>query len=182
MQVGGRKLDVGVLALPGPRLGGEKGAAVDVLEIAVGELVAALVVPVLLVVDAEVPAGVGTHPVLGDEGVLLPGRGLVLAPLVALVADHPGALHQRAGVVVTGLVQTDGHDRRPPIGLRVATRPTGRSRAARRPATGWCAPAARRPWSRRGAPRGRTDPACEPGSSATAARSPAGRSPRSPVP
>ena len=85
----GGELDVGVVALRGPGLGGQHAAAVHVLEVAVGELVAALGLDPALVVDREVPAPVGGVAVRLDVRVL-PGRGrLVLAPIVAVVEDHP---------------------------------------------------------------------------------------------
>jgi hypothetical protein len=60
---------------------------VDLLEVAVRELVMALRLLALLVVDAEVPLRVLAPAVLLDELVLLRGGRLVLAPVVALVQD-----------------------------------------------------------------------------------------------
>jgi hypothetical protein len=56
--MGAGTLDIVVLVLAGPRFRGKHATAVDVLEIAVGKLVASLAGPRLLV-DAEVPAAIG---------------------------------------------------------------------------------------------------------------------------
>src|ERR1700710_2794694 len=85
VQVRGSGLDVEVLALPRPRLRGQHAAAVDVAEVAVGELVSALGVWIGLVVDPEVPAAVRGVAMLIDVRVLLRGRRLMLAPRVAIV-------------------------------------------------------------------------------------------------
>src|SRR3954452_16999390 len=95
VQVRGGGFDVLVLVLGGARLGRQDAATVHGLEVAVGELVATLVVDVLRVVDAEVPARLRPHPVLLDERVLLRGRRLVLAPVVALVQDALPSLASR---------------------------------------------------------------------------------------
>jgi hypothetical protein len=62
VQVGNRELDVAVLALPGTRLRRQQPAPVDVLEVAVRELVAALPALVLLVVEPEMPPRVLRGP------------------------------------------------------------------------------------------------------------------------
>jgi hypothetical protein len=82
---------------------------VDGLEVAVGELVAALRVRRALGVDREVPAAVRGVAVLVDERALLRSGGLVLAPVAAVVEDDPALGNQLPGVVVTGLVQLDSH-------------------------------------------------------------------------
>jgi hypothetical protein len=62
------------------------------------------------VVDAEVPAPVVLPSVLLDERVLLRGGGLVLAPVVAVVEDHPClCLDELLGVLVGTPAQLDGH-------------------------------------------------------------------------
>jgi hypothetical protein len=59
---GHRELDVVVFALSRARLGGQQPAAVDLLEVAVRELVAALPLRVLLVIHPEVLPGVLADP------------------------------------------------------------------------------------------------------------------------
>jgi hypothetical protein len=99
--VGHREFDVEVLALPGAGLRGQQPAAVDLLEVAVRELVPALPVLVLLVVDPEMPPGVLADPVLLDEVVLLLRRRPVLAPGVTVVDDISARRDQLSCVVCT---------------------------------------------------------------------------------
>jgi hypothetical protein len=66
-------LDVLVLVLPGAALGGQQAAAMRLLEVAVGELEALLGLFAGLVIDAEVPSGVGSPALVVDEAVLLVG-------------------------------------------------------------------------------------------------------------
>src|SRR5687768_13524612 len=105
----GGRLDVVVLALPCTRLGGQHPTPVDVLEVAVGELVVALGVLRLLVVYPQVPLPVLTVAVLLDEPVLLGRRRLVLAPVVPLVEDDTSLRDQLRRVVVASLAQLDCH-------------------------------------------------------------------------
>jgi hypothetical protein len=81
---------------------------VHVLEVAVRELVPRLRVLCLLVVDAEVPPDVLVEPMLGQEGVLLASRGLVFAPLVALVDDDLARLDEPLGEFERCVVELDG--------------------------------------------------------------------------
>ena len=109
VQVRGGGLDVVVLALRRARLGGQHAAAVHVLEVAVGELVVPLRVLGRLVVDAEMPLAVLAVAVLFDEPVLLRGRRLVLAPIVAFVEDHVPFPDQLLCVVVCPVAEFHRH-------------------------------------------------------------------------
>src|SRR2546423_2619042 len=111
--MGGGLLDVVVLVLPGANLRREDPTTVDLDEIAVRELVASLAVRGFLVIHAEVPLPVLVDSVLGEELVLLPGRGLMLAPRISLVEDDLPILDQSARLVVAGLVQLDCHGSSP---------------------------------------------------------------------
>src|ERR1700716_659142 len=73
------------LALSGAAFRGQNTATVNVFEIAVWKLVVRLGVLGLGVVHAEVPVGIFCKTVLRYELVLGAGRGLGLAPSVALV-------------------------------------------------------------------------------------------------
>ncbi len=83
---------------------GDQPAAVHVLEVAVRIHVPGLRLLARFVIDAEVPVRVLIPAVGFDELVFLPGRWLVLAPLVQLVAHRPAVLDQilreRVGVLV----------------------------------------------------------------------------------
>src|ERR1700730_4573851 len=89
MQVSHREFDVVVLALSGTGFRRQQPATVDVLKVAVRELVAALPVLVHLVVNPEMPPCILGDPVPLDVVVLLPGRGLVLAPCVTVINYVP---------------------------------------------------------------------------------------------
>jgi hypothetical protein len=108
VQMGGGQLDVEVLALAGARLRGQHPAAVHLLEVAVRELVPRLGVLRLLVVDTEVPPGVLAEPVFGQEIVLLPSRGLVFAPVVALVDYGLAVPNEALGEFERCVVELDG--------------------------------------------------------------------------
>jgi len=82
----------------------------DVAEIAVGEFVAALDVRRLLLVDAEMPARIFGHAVLGDEAVLLLRRRLMLAPVVALVKHRLALADQLLRMREGALVEPDSID------------------------------------------------------------------------
>jgi hypothetical protein len=87
-----------VLARAG--FGREDRAAVRVLEVAVGEAVARLRLLATFFVDAEMPFRVLAPAVFLDEPVLVFGRRLVLAPVVAIAvpADANGGWgEQREG-------------------------------------------------------------------------------------
>jgi hypothetical protein len=66
MEVCRRDLDVVVLVLGSAHLGGQHRAPVDVLEVAVGELVVSLGLGPALVVAAQVPGAEVGPAVLGD--------------------------------------------------------------------------------------------------------------------
>src|ERR1700730_14641652 len=78
-------------------------------EVAVRELVVALRVFVLFVVDAEIPTGVSAEAMLLEVFVLLLGSGLMLTPRVPVVEDVPSLFDQSLGVVDCLLVQLDCH-------------------------------------------------------------------------
>jgi hypothetical protein len=88
VQVGDGELDVVVAALAGTGLCGQQATTVDLLEIAVGELVSALGPLRGFVGEPQVPAGVLLEAVVLDVTVLLLARGLVLAPCVTVVGDE----------------------------------------------------------------------------------------------
>src|SRR4051812_3789797 len=102
VQVGRRCLDVIVFALPGARLRGQHTAAVDILEVAVRELVPGLALLGHLVVDSEMPLCVFADPVSLDELVLPLGRGLMFAPFVPVVENVAAVLDQPPGIPVRG--------------------------------------------------------------------------------
>src|SRR4051794_15103159 len=95
------------------QLSGQQPASVDLLEIAVGELVATLPLRIYFIVDPKMPLGVLGDGVLFDEVVLLLRRGLVLAPCVALVDDVLARHDQIPSVAERPLVQFDRHVPRP---------------------------------------------------------------------
>jgi hypothetical protein len=66
MEVCRRDLDVVVLVLGSAHFGGQHRAPVDVLEVAVGELVVSLGLGPVLVVAAQVPGAEVGPAVLGD--------------------------------------------------------------------------------------------------------------------
>src|SRR4029453_11584405 len=84
-------------------------AAVDILEVAVRELVPGLALPGHLVVDSEMPPCVFADPVSLDELVLPLGRGLMFAPFVPVVENVAAILDQLPGIPVRGLVQRNRH-------------------------------------------------------------------------
>jgi len=98
----GGELDVVVVVLARPRLSREDRPAVNLLEVAVRELVARLRLLVGVVVDAEVPATVLGSAVLLDELVLLRRRRLMLAPIVAVVAHGLAVIDELLRVLEPG--------------------------------------------------------------------------------
>src|SRR5207253_5479757 len=105
----GRAANVFVLVLPGPRLGRQNGAAVGVLEVAVGKLVPSFGVFASVALDAQVPLAEGFVTVSVDEFVLLLGRRLMLTPGIAIIGDDFGPLDELLRVLVAVLVQLDRH-------------------------------------------------------------------------
>src|SRR5215216_6254564 len=81
----------------------------DLLEVAVRELVVPLGVVVHRVVDPEVPQAVVLPAVLVEVLVLLVGGRLVLAPVVALVGDELTVADQLLRVLESPVVQLDRH-------------------------------------------------------------------------
>src|SRR6267378_1974622 len=100
VQTRDRLLDVEVLVLSCSAFRREECTAVDLLEIAVGELVMLLRVRGLRGVHAQVPPTVFTEAVALDERVLLLRGRTMLAPRVAVVPDHPSLGHQGSGMAV----------------------------------------------------------------------------------
>src|SRR5215216_3556765 len=100
----GRVLDVVVFVLSRPALGGEHSTAVDVLEIAVRELVPSFGILPPLVVDPQVPLPELTVPMLLDELVLLLCGRLVLAPRISLVYYDVTFLDEPSSVLECSVV------------------------------------------------------------------------------
>lgn len=99
VQMRNGKFDVQVLPLTRSWLCRKHPAPVDVLEIAVGELIPALVVFVWVIIDAEIPAPVFTEAMRLDVRILLLGRGLMLAPGVPVVDHVVSVFEQAAGLI-----------------------------------------------------------------------------------
>src|SRR3977135_762893 len=108
------ELYVVVFPLPRARFGGQHSAAVDRLEVTVGELVSSFIFFVFFVVYAEMPFGVLGVAALLDQLVLLPGRGSVFAPRTSVIDDVLACPDQALCVVERSLVQRDRHG--PPFG------------------------------------------------------------------
>src|ERR1700731_1383145 len=109
MQVSHREFDVVVLALSGTGFRRQQPATVDVLKVAPRELVAALPVLVPLALNPEMPPCMRGDPVPLDVVVLLPGRGLVLAPCVTVIDHVLAHRDQVPRVVESPLVPFDRH-------------------------------------------------------------------------
>src|ERR1700722_1019827 len=98
MQVGCGILDVDMLILAGAAFRRQHATAVDVMEIAIGELIPPLGMFALLFVEAQIPFAVFAIAMLIDELVLIVGSRLVLAPVVPLVEHEPSGDDKRLGV------------------------------------------------------------------------------------
>src|SRR5215207_5367522 len=100
----GSVLDVKVFVLSRPAFCGQHSTAMNVLEIAVGELVPSFGILAPLVVDPQVPLPELTVPVAFDELVLLLGGGLMFAPRVPLVYYDVPFLDQLLSVLECSVV------------------------------------------------------------------------------
>ena len=109
VEMGGGELDITILELARPAFCCEQGAAMHPAEITIGEFVVRLCPGGFLVVDAKVPFAVFGHPMTLDEPVLVFCRGLVLAPVVALVRNCPAVADQLLRMLEASPVDLNGH-------------------------------------------------------------------------
>src|SRR5882762_8430273 len=118
MQTMGRILDVRVFVLAGAAFCCQQTAAVNLLEIPIGEFIVSLGVLRLFVVDSQIPLAIFGEPVAADEFIFLLRGRLVLAPCIALVVDKCSFADELFGVLICAWVKGYGHGCSP---LRVAT-------------------------------------------------------------
>jgi hypothetical protein len=82
----------------------------DLLEIAVGKLIASFVGLVLFLINPQIPFLILLEPMLLDELVLLLGRRLMLTPRIAVVEYNTSSVNQSLGMLICLLVQYHCHD------------------------------------------------------------------------
>src|ERR1700675_461251 len=99
MQMMGRILDVIVFVLAGAAFCRKQAAAVDLLEIPIGEFIMCLGVLRLFVVDSQIPPAVFGKAVEANEFIFLLGSRPVLAPCISLVQYNPSFVDKLLGML-----------------------------------------------------------------------------------
>jgi len=105
VQVRCSQFDVEVFGLAGAGFGRQHAATMDLMEVAIRELVTTLVVVRQLVVFAQVPLAKLRDAVFPDELIFRRARGLMLAPVVALIEHALPFLDELLGVLERALDQ-----------------------------------------------------------------------------
>ena len=96
----GRALDVKMLVLAGAAFCREQAAAMDLLEIPIGEFIVSLGVLGLFVVDSQIPLAVFGKAVEANEFIFLLRRRAVLAPCISLVEYKFSFVDELFGVLM----------------------------------------------------------------------------------
>jgi hypothetical protein len=97
-------LDIEILVLACSAFGGKHCAAMDVLEVAVGESVSRLSLFIFFGIDSQMPLCEFTKPVLANDFILIFGAWLVFAPGVFVVRNRTSFVQQFLCVIEPALV------------------------------------------------------------------------------
>src|SRR5918999_1894431 len=101
--MGGGPLNIEVFILSCPAFGRKHPAAVNLFEIAIGELIMLLGLRILLIVDTQMPFAVFTKTMRADEFIFFLCRRLMLAPCIPVVRYERSPAHEGLSMPCTPL-------------------------------------------------------------------------------